>query len=141
MKSFVEAQFWCCPLNWMLNGRKLNRKINHIHERFLCIVYRDYNSSFNDLLKKDKFVCIHHRNIKSLVVELFKMKESLSNRIMKDIIKVEFNIRNRFFQKYTVNTTKSDVNSLWNFASKVWNMIRIEIKISSNVEMFKNKLS
>ena len=112
MKSFVEAQFGCWPLNWLLNGRKLNRKINHIHERFLRIVYRDYNSSFNDLLKKDKFVCIHHRNIKSLVVELFKMKESLSNRVMKDIIKVEFNIRNRFFQKYTVNTTKSDVNSL-----------------------------
>ena len=63
LKSFVEAQFGYCPLVWMFHGREINRKINHIHERSLRIVYRDYNSSFKDLLKKDNSVCIHHRNI------------------------------------------------------------------------------
>ena len=63
MKSFVEAQFGYCPLVWMFHGREINRKINHIHERSLRIVYRDYNSSFKDLLKKDNSVCIHHRNV------------------------------------------------------------------------------
>ena len=59
MKSFVEAQFGYCSLVWMFHARELNKKINHIHERSLRIVYRDYNSSFKDLLKKDKSVCIH----------------------------------------------------------------------------------
>ena len=85
MKSFVEAQFGYCPLVWMFHGREINRKINHIHERSLRIAYRDYNSSFNDLLKKDNSVSIHHRNIQSLAVELFKVKENLSNTIMSDI--------------------------------------------------------
>ena len=36
MKSFIESQFSYCPLIWMFClSRKLNRKINHIHERGL----------------------------------------------------------------------------------------------------------
>ena len=60
MKSFVEPQFGYCPLVWVFHGRELNRRLNHIHERPLSIVYKVYISSFNDLLKKDKFVSIHH---------------------------------------------------------------------------------
>ena len=55
MKTFDEAQFGCCPLVWMFHGRALNKKVNHMHKRSLHIVYEDYNSSFNDLLKKDKY--------------------------------------------------------------------------------------
>ena len=85
LKSFVEAHFGYCPLVWMFHGREINRKINHIPERSLRIVYRDYNNTFKDLLKKDNYVCIHYRNIQSLAVELFRVKENLSNTIMSDI--------------------------------------------------------
>ena len=132
MKSFVEAQFGYCPLVWMFHGREINRKINHIHERSIRIVYRDYNSSFKDLLKKDNSVCIHHRNIQSLAIELFKLKENLSNTIMRDIFPtrvLNYNLRSQtiFFGK-TINTTKFGLNLLRYFASKVWSMIPIEIK-------------
>ena len=82
MKSFVAAQFGYCPLVWMFNGRELYRKISHVHERSLRIVCRDYNSYVKDLLKKDKSVCIRHRNIQNSAIELFKVKENLSNKIM-----------------------------------------------------------
>ena len=85
LKSFVEVQFWYCPLVWMFHGRETNRKINLIYEGSLPIAYRDYNSSFKDLLKKDNSVCIHHRNIQSLAIELFKVKKHLSNTITSDI--------------------------------------------------------
>ena len=133
LKSFVEAQFGYCPLVWMFHGREINRKINHIHERSLRIVYRDYNSSFKDLLKKDNSVCIHHRNIQSLAVELFKMKENLSNT-MSDIFPIRvlnYNLRSQTdFLRSTVNTTKFGLNSLRHFPSKVCSMIPIEIKNS-----------
>ena len=119
--------------------------MNHIHERSLRIVYRDYNSSFKDLLQKDNSVCIHHRNIQSLAVELFKVKVNLSNRIMNDIFPtrvLNYNLRSQTdFFRNNVNTTKFGLNSLRYFASKVWSMIPIEIKDSSSVEMFKNKIS
>ena len=129
----------------MFHGREIKRKINHIHERSLRIVYRDYNSSFKDLLKKDNSVCIHHRNIQSLAVELFKVKENLSNTIMTDIFptrELNYNLRSQTdFLRSTVNTTKFGLNSLRHFASKVWSMIPIEIKNSSTVEILKSKIS
>ena len=98
LKSFVEAQFGYCPLVWMFHGREINRKINHIHERSIRIVYREYNSSFKNLLKKDNSLCIHHRNIQSLAVELFKVKEHLSNAILSDIFPtrvLNYNLRSQ----------------------------------------------
>ena len=38
MKAFIESQFSYCPLIWMFCSRKMNRKINYIHERSLRIV-------------------------------------------------------------------------------------------------------
>ena len=47
----------------MFHGIALN-SINHMHERSLIIVVKDYHGSFKDLIKKDKSVCNCHRNTK-----------------------------------------------------------------------------
>ena len=46
-----------------------------------------------------------------------------------------------FFFRNTFNTKKLGLNSLRYFASKILNVIHIEIKKSSAVEIFKNKIS
>ena len=126
LKLFVKVQFGFCPLVWMFHGREINRNIIHIHERFLRIVHRDYNSSFKDVLKKDNSVRIHHRNIQSLAVELSKVKENLSNTVMSDIFPtrvLNYNLRSETdFLRNTVNTAKCGLNSLRHFESKVWSM-------------------
>jgi hypothetical protein len=86
MKSFIESQFSFCPLVWMFClSRELNKRINRIHERGLRIVYRDYTSSFSELLAKDESVCIHHRNIQRVALEMFKVKHDLCPELTKDI--------------------------------------------------------
>ena len=47
MKTFIDAQFGCCPLVWMLYGRVSNRKVNHLHERLIGNLYRDSIGSFH----------------------------------------------------------------------------------------------
>ena len=90
-------------------------------------------------------MCIHHRNIQSLATELFKMKENLSNTIMRDIFPtrvLNYNLRSqRYFFRNAKITTKCGLNSLRYFAWKVLSMIPIEIKNFSSVEMFENKIS
>ena len=61
----------------MFHSTKANSKINHIHERSLRIVNKDNISSFAELQKKDKSFCIHHINIKSSAIDLFKVKALL----------------------------------------------------------------
>ena len=85
LKSFIESQFSYCPLVWMFHGRISNGKINRIYERALRIVYKDYTSTFEDLLEKDKSFTVHHRNIQRLAMELYKFHNSLSPEILADI--------------------------------------------------------
>ena len=60
MKTFVKSQFGYCPLIWMFHSRTVNSKINHLHKRSLRIVYNDYITLFEDLLKKDKSFKTHY---------------------------------------------------------------------------------
>ena len=88
MKMFVESQFNYCPLIWMLHSRTLNNKINRLLERTLRIVYSDYKSSFSTVLEKDGSFSIHHRDIQSSVVDIYKFFHGLSPVITGNIIKL-----------------------------------------------------
>ena len=73
---FIESQFVYCPLVWIFNSTTLNNKINHLRERALQIVYRNYDCSYKDLLKIDLPFIFHQRNIQSVAIELFKVKQN-----------------------------------------------------------------
>ena len=97
MKAFMESQFGYCPLIWVFHSGCVSNKINHLQERLLQIVYKDNNNSFGDLLKRDNLLTIPQRTIKSLAIELFKVKGNLSNN-MYDIFqtkKFNYNLRSQ----------------------------------------------
>ena len=50
---FITSHFSYYPLVWMFHSRRLNNRIDHIHERALKIIYQGYNSSFKELITKD----------------------------------------------------------------------------------------
>ena len=53
MKAFIESQCNYCPLTWMFHSRAKHNKISRIHQRALRLIYSDYSSNFDELLKKD----------------------------------------------------------------------------------------
>ena len=55
----------------MLRSKKLNNRINNIHEMALRIVYNDYISTFEELLLKDNIVTILMRNMSTVAIELY----------------------------------------------------------------------
>ena len=87
LKTFIESQFGYCPLIWMFHSRRVNNKINNLHECLLRIVYKDNYSSYVDLLAKDKSYTVHQSNIQSLAIELCKVKQNRSKVIMCNILK------------------------------------------------------
>ena len=82
MQAFIHSQLGYCPLVWMFHSRKLNSRINNIHERALRIVYKDFVSTFAELLNKDNSFTIHERNIQALGIELYQVANGLSPVIM-----------------------------------------------------------
>ena len=132
----MESQFGYFPLTWMFYSRKANSKINHIHERSLRIVYKDNISSFEELLKKDKSVCIHHRNIRIMC--------DVSNRIMSDIFEarnLDCNLRSEIdFIRTRVNTSSFGLSSLKYLSTKIWDIVLYEIKSVGNLNLSKKKM-
>ena len=144
LKTFIESQFSHCPLVWMFCSRKMNRKINRLHERALRLVYDDYTSSFNDLLKKDNSISIHHRNIHFVAIEMFKVKNDLSPSFMKDIFDQKTGRSTRSgntFVRQKANTVYKGDNSLRIYGPIVWdNMLPKKLKDCSSLSEFKNAI-
>ena len=49
--------------------RRLNNKINNVHEKALRIAYSDYKSTCQELLDKDAFFSVHHTNIQTFAID------------------------------------------------------------------------
>ena len=94
MKAFIESQFNYCPLTWMFHSRKLNNKINKLHERTLRLVYKNPNLSFQELLTLDNSFCIHHRNLQKLTIEMYKAKTKTCPTLFQELFPVYENSYN-----------------------------------------------
>ena len=140
-----KSQFAYCPLTWMFYDRNLNNKINHLHERALRIVYKDDHSSFDELLKKGSTVSIHHRNLRSLAIELFKFKNGLSPVIMNDIFLQKKDdgpgLRSQTeFCVPRVRTVYKGDDSLRHLGPLIWKIVPETLKQSPSIEIFKSEI-
>ena len=75
----------------MFHIKELRNRINVLHEGALRITYQDSLSSFEELLKIDKSVSIHHRNLQNLLIEICKIKMEVPASIMYDIMSLNQN--------------------------------------------------
>ena len=66
----------------MFSSRILTNMINKVHERALRVLLGDGLTDFESLLQNNKDICSHHKNIQSLLIEIFKIKNELAPPIM-----------------------------------------------------------
>lgn len=145
MRSFIGSQFTYAPLTWMFHDRRSSNKINRLHERALRIVYKDDTLSFEELLEKDESVTIHVRNLQSLAIELYKVKNDLSPILMKNVFlkkpQERPNLRSQadFFSPQ-ISSVHYGQDSLKYLGPKLWNNIPEDIKSSPTLEIFKTNI-
>ena len=127
----------------MFHSRKLNNRINKIHERALRLVYKDYTSSFDDLLAKDNSFKIHQRNLQKLAIEIFKVKNGIAPTIMNSVFELNdnpYSLRNdmAFFKSRNVHTVRYGIASF--VGPRIWKSLPQEIKESASLQIFKSKI-
>ena len=139
MKAFVNSQFGYCPIVWMFHSRKMNHRINKIHERLLRIVFNDNTSTFRKLLDKDNSVTIHERNIQNLAIELYKVLNGFSPKIMSTIFPIKENIKycskNRFVTR-NIRTVKYGTETIAHLGPKIWDLVPYDIKETTTLLQF-----
>ena len=121
MNAFIKCHFNYCPLIWMFHSRALEQKINHLHERVLRIVYSDYTSSFQELLKA-------------------RIDESKDDRIFhKNKCKIKTRKRNSFRSR-EVESELNGKSSLAFLGPKIWASIPNDLKALKDIDEFKSKI-
>ena len=87
----------------MFHSRKLNNRINKIHERSLRIVYDDHKSTVRELLTEDNSFTIHERNIQILATVLYKVVNGIAPEIMSQVFPlkhtVKYSSKNPFYNE------------------------------------------
>ena len=73
-----------CPLVWKFHDRATNLKLNRIHERALRLVCKDSEAKLTKL--KKSYGTIHQHNLQLLMIEIFKTKNNLNPKFMKNIL-------------------------------------------------------
>ena len=122
----------------MFCSRQINQKINSVHERAIRLVYNDYETSFEELLRKDNSLLIHHRNIHKVAIEMFKVKNNISLPLMKDFFKLNESQYSTFIRP-KIETERMGVSSLKNFGPIVWDtMLPKYLKDCTDLTEFKN---
>ena len=128
-----------------MHSKKLNNKINQLHERCLRVTINDGLSSFEELLKRDNSASVHNRNIQCLAIELCKVFNGKSPDIMYNVFFLSKSsnqdIRNRrTFTTRSVKTVYYGTETLSYLAPKVLGLIPNNINSLENLSKFKKAI-
>ena len=97
----------------MFHSRKLNNRINNIHdERTLRIAYRDYKSTLKQLLQQNKSVSIHQRNLQILAT----------------------------LNRSNVSSVKYGTETITSLGAKIWKILPNDYKELTCLSTFKSKI-
>ena len=138
------SQFQYCQLAWMFHSRHLNTKINKIHERALRIAYKDYVSSFDTLLERDKSVTIHKKNLQILMTEMFKTHNNMNPPFMNEIFRERENVynlrNNNEFVLPRIRTVNFGSETIRYRGPQLWLSLPQDIRNAESILLFKSKI-
>ena len=101
-----------------------NNMINKIHERALRLMINDHIRVFDTLLQNNNDTCNHHRNIQTLMIEIYKMKNNLNPPVMNNMFERRNNAYNlRNFQEFVTKrkrTVKMGLETLNYRSPQLW---------------------
>ena len=139
--SFILSNFSYCPLIWMFCSKKENNLINEVHKKALRIVYKEPNKTLNRLLDLDGSSGVHLRNLRYLMIEVFKSLNKLNPKFMWNLFHVKefpMGLRNeRILVLPSGNTKSKGTNTIMYRACSLWNSVENNIMCANNLENFK----
>ena len=107
------------------------------------LLYNNKKSSFHDLLEKDSSVSIHHRNLRALATEMYKIYNGMTPEIVTECFPLrsqgQYNLRSQSdFTLPIIRTVNYEIESIRYLGSKILESIPANIKQVEIIERFKS---
>lgn len=141
--AYIMSYFNYCPLIWMFCSKQAHNLINKTHHRALRVKLNIFLCEYDDLLKLAKLETIHSRNLKLLVIEIFKSLNCLNPKIMWETFPLKPNHYNSRQGSCIIipqaNSTRS-VNFFDFRSALAWNHLPTSIKSQTDLHKFSASL-
>ena len=125
----------------MFHSCSINNKINRLQENVLRIVYNNFKTSFENLLKRAGTVSIHVKNLKKIATEKFKISKNFSLPLVSKLFHQKVNyydLRNPYeFSIPNVNSVFHGQGSISYLGTLIWQLVPSEFKDLNTVSAFK----
>ena len=128
----------------MFCSRTSNNMINKIHERALRLILNDHTSDLDTLLQSNNDTCNHHRNIQTLMIRIYKIKNNLNPAIMDLMFERRNNTYNlRNFQEFASKrkrTVKMELETLNYISPQLWSILPENSRQINSLVQFKESV-
>ena len=143
INSFVYANFNYCPLVWHFCPAKSLRKLEKVQERALRILFDDFDSEYESLLKKSGKCTMEIKRLRTLGIEIFKTLNDLNPQFMKDVFQRTKWLTHKplNLKVNSHNTVKYGDKSLATLGPHIWNSLPDKVKIETDLSSFKKYIN
>ena len=120
-----------------------NDDINRLHKRAQRALLDDYESRFEELLRKRGEHTLHTRNLLKLMLEAYKCLTSENPSFLWDFFKrkpVNYNLRVKDLVQLPETRKLRYGNDSLTFRGSIWNALPGTIKSANSVSQFKNNV-
>ena len=76
-KSAILPHLTYCHLVWHFCRASDTRKLERVQERGMRAIFRDKQSSYNELLERAKLPTLHNRRLQDICILMYKVKHNL----------------------------------------------------------------
>ena len=140
-KSFVLSNFSYCPVVWHACGATNTKKLEKVQHRALKFVFKDYTSSYEDLLERAKLPTLELGRLRAIATEVYKAYNKLSPEYINSLFTPNtsrYNLRRRENVRLMTNrTTRHGLHSFRHTGGKIWNQLPQNLKEASDFKTFK----
>ena len=144
--SFVKSNFNYCPMVWHFCGKVNNDKIEKIQHRALKIIYKDYVSSYEDLMLKANTPTMLNKRLQGILCEVFKSIKGINSKCLNDLFEVKstsYSLRNDVqVVQPKRRTTNFGLRTVSYLGAKLWNdnLALLADTLDEDLFMFKSFL-
>ena len=145
-KAFILPHFYYCSMVWHFSSKQDSDKLDLLNKRILRFIFKDFNSEYNNLLKRAGTVNLKDKRLQNMILTIFKcLHFSDYPRYLKDM----FRLRSSTYSLRGHNihclpkplTTSYGINSFSYLAAISWNSLPDHHRTISDFTSFRRLVS